>query len=1566
MMFRPMVIEPSRGRVRGRGRRSTTLLIVVVAMVFVVLAPTPVGAVVTLPDGKSAWNSYFGPYPNVPSIPVPGNPLGSSQQSVAVPGGRLTVTGAVAYNTPFRVQFAPEASSLWRAYDPADQNPATNGNYRSVAPAQLTPPRLGVYAPTGYRYVAPQVIKVSCATDYDCTYLIRDTENRREQWWFTLYAGDYLVRAQTGTTNPPGLEVANAIDSAAVDLVVNPGPPIPTASFTYVGTGTPNEFSFLASPSSDSNVPIVRYDWDFGDGQTVSNGPSNPTHTYTSSASSRVVTLTATFSNGLASIARVTLTPVLKIASVMVDPTPTPAGTPFALKVTLRNDGPSTLTGAAPTVALGPTAVAATTGAPTPASATLAPGQRAVFTLAAMGTAAGGRATADINATATGGGGAVSAAAVRRSFVVGGAVSATLAGPTTAPTIGKDFTVTLTATNNSGDRVQLTPSALLAVPSDGLTITGPTPVTVGPLGDGLTATFTYKVQATTPATLQLDTDLAVTDLDTLEASSVHATGTVEVASDRIVVNTASDEPLTDRAKTDKKCNTDADSTKNVCTLRAGIQLANALAAENPSKTYGIGFAIPTAGFAPTIAPLTSLPAITARVDIDGTTQPGSWVELSGLSVPRELDPETNTLVAVADGLTLTSATSSVRGLVVGGWRIGIQVSASDVHVVGNRIGTDDTGMSASSNVTGVQVTASGARIGGTGAISTDACSGDCNLISGNGTGVRITGAGSGTAVVANTIGTDVSGTNPLPNDVGVSAGPASDGGAMPSGIIIGGATALAGTGPGNLLSGNRRVQVLAFNAAPESMVIPGDVIGNLIGTDRAGARAMNPDGPSRGVSGRWKVTSNVISGFGDPAKVAQPDQQDLLIIDDRIVGVGVAGATEVTSNLIGTDRTGLRRIANFVGIDSSDLIKDNTVSGNYIGVLSFNSTIDGNRIGTDLTGRQAIGNEVGVEVRGDDLQPSLSTLVGGVRAAGSTSCTGPCNLISGNKIGIIGGPSVVQGNVIGLDVDGLTPVPNQTAISAGSNRDRTTSLVGGASAAVSSARCDLACNLISGNSETAVDVGGSTDVQVAGNVIGEGFDGRRLPNGGSAVTIRTLDGMIGSVFVLIGGDAERGNRIIGNAGPAIAHGAAPTNPGLVVSPVEVRGNAIAGNSAGIFYPADVTPRPFRSPRDLTATRVAGGVRITGTLGLVTGNSLTARVDLYASPTCEASPQGLLPIGSLSLGPITDGTFDTTVAVPTTYTAITATATSDRSTSLFSDCALTEGSSTTVSVDAPVGTTELKVESNSGFAPGDFVRVGTGSNAPVRKVDRLGSLVFGAPLPIAVPAGTIVTKVDPPGGDVTAPTITVVSPAAAASVTQGSTVAVQVTCDDAAGVGVEACRYPVNLETASAGPKTLVVSAWDRNGNATTRTVSYTVTSPPPPPPPVSTLSVTWLQLTPAWWFLPPTVHATGVLSVPKNRPTRCRDVTVAIGNTSMTQTVKASTFRRIGGLCVSTAGRGGFIRTLVVNPTTGEWAVFGVAGRHDAGTIGRSSAIRIKIGTTEATTTVPLVRRRNGTVSLRR
>ena len=167
-----------------------------------------------------------------------------------------------------------------------------------------------------------------------------------------------------------------------------------------------------------------------------------------------------------------------------------------------------------------------------------------------------------------------------------------------------------------------------------------------------------------------------------------------------------------------------------------------------------------------------------------------------------------------------------------------------------------------------------------------------------------------------------------------------------------------------------------------------------------------------------------------------------------------------------------------------------------------------------------------------------------------------------------------------------------------------------------------------------------------------------------------------------------------------------------------------------------------------------------------------------------------------------------------------------------DCAATDGhgnpatGSFTVTVsgallaaDLAAGGLEAEITADV-FAPGDYVVIAPGTPfEEVRLVTDLGSIIFGAPVSRAHLTGTPLRVIAAPLGDTTAPTITASVPA---TVRIGTAAAVTASCTDA-GVGVEQCVIPA-VDSSRTGTFTVTVTAWDRNGNVSSRALQYTVTS----------------------------------------------------------------------------------------------------------------------------------------------
>jgi len=468
-----------------------------------------------------------------------------------------------------------------------------------------------------------------------------------------------------------------------------------------------------------------------------------------------------------------------------------------------------------------------------------------------------------------------------------------------------------------------------------------------------------------------------------------------------------------------------------CTLRAAIEEANATTGTVDTIKFNIS------GVGPhTIQPNSGLPIITDPLVIDGTTEPdfvntpiveidgsaaGSNVfgfqittgnsMIKGLVINRFgshgvfingssaignrvqgnfIGTDVTGTVALANGgdgvvikggqLNTIGGTVEESGNVISGNDgNGVMLTDSGTEgnkVIGNFIGTNVTGFVALGNAGNgvfIRALASNNWIGGK-------SDGEGNLISGNmDYGVLITDIGSDSNTVAgNYIGTDITGTDSIPNNQGVGIWHSAK-----FNVIGTNGDGVSDSLERNIISGNSLNGVEISNSAEQNIVA-----GNLIGTDVTGTIAI----------------PNAHGG--------------------NAAGVVIANGPKL--NLIGTNNDGV-----------SDELERNIISGNNgSGIDFFNSgglnIIAGNYIGTDITGTDSLGNGLnGITLFGtsEDNQ-ILKNLI----AFNNEPAIRFLGQASGN---IIGGDSVENGNTIFNNAGGIvlssTVVNNQILFNTFSN-----------------------------------------------------------------------------------------------------------------------------------------------------------------------------------------------------------------------------------------------------------------------------------------------------------------------------------------------------------------------------------------------------------------------------------------------------------------------------------------------------------------------------------------------------
>ena len=268
-----------------------------------------------------------------------------------------------------------------------------------------------------------------------------------------------------------------------------------------------------------------------------------------------------------------------------------------------------------------------------------------------------------------------------------------------------------------------------------------------------------------------------------------------------------------------------------------------------------------------------------------------------------------------------------------------------------------------------------------------------------------------------------------------------------------------------------------------------------------------------------------------------------------------ANDVKVQGNFIGTNSAGTTALGNFIGITISGGFGGgvgggnqigtpapadrNLISGNGNGISMLNdtnatNTVQNNYIGVDASGNVELGNIGGIVITGVFRGTTQgATLIGG---ATPTPGTAAGNVISGNnQQGIrfansedsVLGPVTIQGNIIGLGVDGTTVVANgdsgideQTAN--GSTNGAV--LIGGTSTTLR--------NIISGNAGDGIFYAGANTI-VQGNYIGSDITGT-LDRGNTSLGIELVGDLRdpsnpANTTITIGGTAANaGNLISGN------------------------------------------------------------------------------------------------------------------------------------------------------------------------------------------------------------------------------------------------------------------------------------------------------------------------------------------------------------------------------------------------------------------------------------------------------
>ena len=308
---------------------------------------------------------------------------------------------------------------------------------------------------------------------------------------------------------------------------------------------------------------------------------------------------------------------------------------------------------------------------------------------------------------------------------------------------------------------------------------------------------------------------------------------------------------------------------------------------------------------------------------------------------------------------------------------------------------------------------------------------------------------------------------------------------------IGGATAAER----NIIAGNERDGVRISG----NQTMSNTVLGNYIGVSSDGVSSGSnlwygvtiTDGAKNNlVGGNASGEGNVISDNDDGGVQISGNQTAYNQVSGNIIGLLPDGASDFGNNGHGVF-IGQGANHNFVGGERSGVCEAecNVISGNQgdgvriDGNGTISNTVSGNLIGTDILGSSSINNlQHGVNIRngaqfnliGGNL-PNLRNIISGntgyTRYGISIQDSGSINGTKHNR---------VLGNYIGLDVTGLSALPNFNGI--GIEGGASENIIGGTGVGEG--------NVISANG-TGIEIFGSStsDNQVVGNLIGTAADG---------------------------------------------------------------------------------------------------------------------------------------------------------------------------------------------------------------------------------------------------------------------------------------------------------------------------------------------------------------------------------------------------------------------------------------------------------------------------------------------
>ncbi len=365
--------------------------------------------------------------------------------------------------------------------------------------------------------------------------------------------------------------------------------------------------------------------------------------------------------------------------------------------------------------------------------------------------------------------------------------------------------------------------------------------------------------------------------------------------------------------------------------------------------------------------------------------------------------------SLANGNMIGGASLSDRNIISGNLEIGIYIEACDSNlVIGNLIGTDITGNNkVSSGDTLIQgngiefnTVASHNRLGGSNP-------GERNVISGNKVyGVVYYGNCNNNTTEGNLIGTDISGTVPLPNATGVCL----DCGSNHNRIL------------GNVISGNQNYGIFFVTRATSFNTCSGNMIGlNITGTDTVPNEiglVIGTGSSDNLIGGETTEERNTISGNR---------QSGIMVTNHLTVNNLIKG------NFIGTDLSGNIGLGNKYGVimttfSSHTILEKNLISGNHSdGVILYehadSNVIVNNSIGTTFSGDFLGNSGNGIVI----YQESCNNRVGGVGNGNTIANNGENGILiidNGSFNNRISANSIFRNGKAGIELmsEGVNPI----------------------------------------------------------------------------------------------------------------------------------------------------------------------------------------------------------------------------------------------------------------------------------------------------------------------------------------------------------------------------------------------------------------------------------------------------------------------------------------------------------------------------------------------------------------